>query len=504
MRALALILISALVFATPARAQVPGSFADMADRLLPTVVNISTTAKPVTGTDELPMLEAPSNLPPGSPFEDFFENYMNRQQGGPLTESASLGSGFIIDAQKGLIITNNHVIKDAADVRVTLHDDSSFKAEVVGVDEKTDLALLKIDSKGAKLQQVDFGDSDVLRVGDWILAIGNPFGLGGTVTAGIVSARKRDINAGPYDDFIQTDASINRGNSGGPMFNLKGELIGINTAIFSPSGGSVGIGFAIPSNMARPVLNQLVAYGKTRRGWLGVKIQSVTPEIAESLGLTGAQGALIANVTKDGPGEKAGIKPYDILLSFNEKPLRQMRDLPRLVAEAEVGKPIPIELFRDGKTIKSTATLGELETAEEKGLVGNAPPPVEEPKAEPKAPAGLNFKALGMTIAPITAALTEKFGLVEGMTGVVVTHVADYSDAARKGLLPGDVIMEVNQSPLTAVADMTAALSQARTEKRNSLLMLVDRAGDERFVAIRIEAAKAAPKAAEPKAKKAE
>lgn len=512
MRRLVSLLVLLCFSVYPAWAQeAPRSFAGLAQKLLPTVVNVSSTAQGQSPEGVLTPPIPQQDVQPGSPFEDFYENYMDRQQGGPLTEAASLGSGFILDAAKGLIITNNHVIKDASDIRITLHDETTYKASVVGVDDKTDIALLQIDPKGAALQQVAFGDSDDLHVGDWILAIGNPFGLGGTVTAGIVSARSRDINAGPYDDFIQTDASINRGNSGGPMFNMKGELIGINTAIFSPSGGSVGIGFAIPINMSRPIISQLVAYGETRRGWLGVKIQSVTPEIAESLGLQGRQrGALIADVTKGGPAEKAGFKPYDILLSFNGRPVRTMRDLPRLVAEAEVDQAIPIELFREGQSVNVTATMGALEVAEEKGMIeeeGLLTPsiPQEEettpepgqpatPKAKTSSPA-LRFNALALTIAPITKELTDQFGLVEGMTGLVITKVGDYSDAARKGLLPGDIILEVNREKIGTLQDLEALLIAAAKEKRGSVLMLIDRAGDERFVALKLASKKdAAPK----------
>lgn len=505
----------------------PGSFADLAQKLLPTVVNISSTGK----APDMIQPQAPEGAPiePGSPFEDFYENYMNRQQGGPLVENTSLGSGFIIDAEKGYVITNGHVIRDAADIRVTLHNDESYRAEVVGVDDKTDIALLKIDPQGAHLSAVKYGDSDSLRVGDWIMAIGNPFGLGGTVTAGIVSARSRDINAGPYDDFIQTDASINRGNSGGPMFNTRGELIGINTAIFSPSGGSVGIGFAIPVNMSKPVIKQLIKYGHTKRGWLGVKIQTVTPEIAEALNLEGGpRGALIANVTDKGPGDDAGMQPYDVLLTFNGHEIATMRDLPRLVAEAEIDTDIPVTVFREGKIIETTTRLGELEQAEAQGRISDlvpgqpALPPGQEPdmlqplpddgsdgmdqlppvtSEEPKqAPAitktqGLHYRSLAVVLAPITPELSKQFNLIEGMTGLVITKVDDYSDAAHKGILPGDVILEIDQGKVANSQEVLAAITAARGQKRTSVLMLVDRAGDERFVAVKLtEKPKAKPK----------
>ena len=321
-------------------------FADIVDDLLPAVVNISSTTNYGEAQDhpDLPQ------FPEGSPFQDFFEEFMERRQGMPFEPQASLGSGFVIDAENRYVITNNHVIRDADEVRVTFYDDETLTAEVIGTDEKTDIAVLKVEGD-KKLTAVKFGDSSVLRVGDWIVAIGNPFGLGGTVTAGIISARQRDINAGPYDDFLQTDASINRGNSGGPMFDMNGEVIGINTAIFSPSGGSVGIGFAIPSQLAEPVVEQIIKYGRTRRGWLGVRIQSVTDEIAESLSLTAAEGALVASITPDGPAEGANLETGDVILEVNGQPVKEMRELPRIVAETPIGSVAKLTLWRDGKKV---------------------------------------------------------------------------------------------------------------------------------------------------------
>ena len=326
----------------------PDGFADLAARLLPAVVNVSTTQ--TLKKEDMPDMP---QFPPGSPFDEFFKDFMERQKGQDATprKVTALGSGFIIDPS-GLVVTNNHVIDDAEQITVILHDTQAFKAKIVGRDTKADLALLKIEVP-TKLPFVQFGDSDGARVGDWVIAIGNPFGLGGTVTAGIVSARARDINAGPYDDFIQTDASINKGNSGGPLFNMKGEVIGINTAIFSPSGGSIGIGFSIPSNEAKPVLADLQKYGKTRRGWLGVRIQSVTPDIAESLGLKEQKGALVAGTTPDGPAEKAGIKAGDVILTFDGKDVVDMRRLPRIVAETGIDKDVDVQLWRGGKMTTS-------------------------------------------------------------------------------------------------------------------------------------------------------
>src|SRR5512134_1778265 len=331
----ALLIALVVLLSNPAHARaVPDSFADLAARLLPSVVNVSTTQVVEGNTG----IEIPQ-LPPGSPFEEFFKEFMERgqpRQQQQRRRATSLGSGFVYDNQ-GHIVTNNHVIQDADQVTVILHDETRLDAKVIGRDSKTDIAILKVEPN-ARLVPVQFGDSDMARVGDWVLAIGNPFGFGGSVTAGIISARGRDIQAGPYDDFLQTDASINRGNSGGPTFNLNGEVIGINTAIYSPSGGSIGIGFAIPSLSAQPVIQQLIQHGQVRRGWLGVRIQAVTEEIADALGLKDAAGALVAGVIPGGPAEKANIKDGDIILEFDGKPIGQMRRLPRLVADTEIGR----------------------------------------------------------------------------------------------------------------------------------------------------------------------
>jgi serine protease Do len=337
------------VHSSQAKGVGPDGFAEIVQPLLPAVVNISSTQKMEAQPDPQDMPEMPQ-FPEGSPFQDFFEQFMENRQGMPMVPQASLGSGFVIDAQNGYIVTNNHVIRDAEEIRVTFQDDITIPAELIGTDEKTDLAVLKVKTDH-KLTAVSFGNSDVLRVGDWVVAIGNPFGLGGTVTAGIVSARARDINSGPYDDFIQTDASINRGNSGGPMFDLKGQVIGINTAIFSPSGGSVGIGFAIPSALAKPVIDQIIKFGRTRRGWLGVRIQEVTDDIAESLGLPNNQGALVASVTEKGPAQAAGLEAGDVILELNGQKVSAMRSLPRLVAEAPIDTEADLVFWRDGKAL---------------------------------------------------------------------------------------------------------------------------------------------------------
>ena len=359
----------------------PDSFADLAATLLPAVVNISSSqnvqARADRGGPEVP------TFPPGSPFEQFFKDFLDRNhppggQGGPQRRgpnrgegpqpgpdggpgggrSVSLGSGFIIDPA-GFIVTNNHVIDGADEISVTLQDNITLKATLVGKDDRVDLALLKVESD-KPLKAVPFGDSDTGRVGDWVLAIGNPFGLGGSVTAGIVSARGRDIRQGPYDDFIQTDAAINRGNSGGPLFNMAGEVIGINTAIYSPSGGSVGIGFSVPANLAKSVVAQLKEYGHARRGWLGVRIQQVTPDIAESIGLKDTAGAMVAGVNEGGPADAAKIRNGDVILKFNGQDVKEMKSLPRIVAETVIGKDVPVLLWRDGKQVTVQASVGEL------------------------------------------------------------------------------------------------------------------------------------------------
>jgi serine protease Do len=362
-----------LAAALPLGAPMAG-FADVAEKLLPSVVNISTSQKVDAANpagDMMDMLEGMPAFPPGSPFEDFFNEFRNQQQQQPRRggrqppaqqKVTSLGSGFIIDAS-GFVVTNNHVIQDADEINVILQDNTTLKAELVGYDAKTDLAVLRV-KPDKPLPAISWGDSDKMRVGDWVLAIGNPYGLGGTVTAGIISARARDIQSGPYDDFLQTDAAINRGNSGGPMFNTQGEVIGVNTAIYSPSGGSVGIGFAIPSAMVKSIVTQLKVTGHTRRGWLGVRIQSVSPEIAESLGLGKVRGAMVSSVNPGGPADKAGIKNGDIVLSFDAKEIPDMRRLPRIVAETDVGKTAPMVVWRGGKEVTLQVKLGELESHE--------------------------------------------------------------------------------------------------------------------------------------------
>jgi serine protease Do len=466
--AIALIAQSGLAHAKAA----PESFAELAAKLLPSVVNISTT-QTIEGRAgmELP------KLPPGSPFEDFFKEFFDRNQPEQRARRAtSLGSGFIVD-ETGYVVTNNHVIQDADEITVILHDDTRLKAELIGRDGKTDLAVLRVKPKG-KLPAVKFGSSEKVRVGDWIVAIGNPFGLGGTVTAGIISARGRDINAGPYDDFLQTDASINRGNSGGPMFDLEGQVIGINTAIFSPTGGSVGIGFAIPSSTAKPVIEQLIKHGQVRRGWLGVHIQAVTDEIAETLGLKEATGALVASVIKDGPAEKAKIEAGDVILEFDGKKVGEMRRLPRVVADTEVGKSVPVEVWRGGKKITLKATVGELAEAAEKVAAKSSGPAKEGGEHA--------VDALGLKLSAITPKVAEKFNLGKTTKGVVVTKVEEAGPAAEKGVRAGDVIVEVSQEEVTSPDDISRKVADAKKAGRKSVLLLLEGQGGLRFVAIRI------------------
>ena len=449
----------------------PDSFADLAERLSPAVVNISTTM--VVRNNDRPQLP---QFPEGSPFEDFFREFEDR--GERSRRAQSLGSGFIIDAA-GIVVTNNHVIENADEISVILANDESFDAEVIGRDAKTDIAVLKIDPGDTSLTAVSFGDSDSLRVGDWVMAIGNPFGLGGTVTAGIVSARGRDIGSGPYDDYIQTDASINRGNSGGPLFNLDGEVIGINTAIFSQTGGSVGIGFAISANLATQVVSQLQDFGRTRRGWLGVFIQEVTEDIADSLGLDEAKGALVASVTETGPADEAGLQAGDVIIRFDGKEVNKSRDLPRIVAETPVEAKVKVDVVRDGKVKTVTVTLGELEQAENGGLLSRSGS--SEPAEETV------LTDIGLAVSSLTAELAEQFGLSADEQTIIVVDVAEGSPAAEKGVQPGDIIRRLNQSAISSVSQLVDGVEKAKQSGRKGVLMLIESEGQTRFVQVSFE-----------------
>lgn len=451
----------------------PESFAGLAEKTLPAVVNISTTQ--TIDRDSMPNRP---DFPPGSPFEEFFREFFDRQQqpDSAPRQVTSLGSGFVIDPA-GVIVTNNHVIAEADEILVRFQDDSSLPATVVGRDEKTDLAVLKVEPE-EPLPALSFGDSDTLRVGDWVVAIGNPFGLGGTVTAGIVSAQSRDIRSGPYDDFIQTDAAINKGNSGGPLVNVDGEVVGINSAIYSPSGGSVGIGFSVPTSLAKPVIEQLLEFGETRRGWLGVHIQTLTDEIAESLGLDDTRGALVANVTEGGPAEAAGIQPGDVILSFNGKSIDRMRHLPRIVAETPVGEKSDVVLWRKGEEMTVEVTLGRLEDQEATAASRSS----EEKNGNGGDDATIDD--MGLTVSSLTAKLREQYEVPDNIEGVIVTDVASGGNAAQKGVQPGDILLEMNQETVSAPGDVANIVASVKEAGRRSVLVLFTRGGDRRFIVV--------------------
>ncbi|MDE1902086.1 MAG: DegQ family serine endoprotease [Alphaproteobacteria bacterium] len=463
--------------ATPALAHSgPTGFADLAEKLLPAVVNISTTQTIKTkGDDGLP---PDMQLPPGSPFEDFFKDFMKQNgQNVPAERKATaLGSGFIIDPT-GYIVTNNHVIDDADQITVILQDGTNLKAKLVGRDKKTDIALLKVDAK-KPLPAVSFGDSDKVRVGDWILAIGNPYGLGGTVTAGIISARARDIDEGPYDEFLQTDAPINRGNSGGPMFNMDGEVVGINTAIFSPSGGSIGIGFAIPSSLAKNIVDQLRTNGHIRRGWLGVRIQNVTQDIADSLGLPKAEGALVSSVMPDGPAAKAGIQPGDVIITFDGKDVPDMHRLPLMVAETDVDKDVDITVFRKGEQVTLHATIAEMKA---KDMADNGSD--DQDQSKPAEPASTKVKALGLSVTPLTDDLRNRYNLNKDVAGLIVTAVTPNGPADAQGIQTGDVIAEAAQQDVKSPKTLIHLADEAK-DGGKPLLLMVNRNDEMQFVAI--------------------
>jgi len=446
----------------------PESFADLVETLTPAVVNIATSFSSNSESQDSPFRE----LPPGTPPEEFYE-FFNRRGGAPSHPITSLGSGFIVDPS-GLVVTNNHVIADADEITVVLNDNTRLEATIVGRDPKTDLALLKVEN-GKSLPYVEFGDSDGARVGDWVIAIGNPFGLGNTVTAGILSARGRDINAGPYDDFLQTDAPINRGNSGGPMFDMSGKVIGVNTLIYSPSGGSVGIGFATPAAIVGPVIAQLREFGQTRRGWLGVRIQSVSPEIAETHNLAAATGALVAAVIEDSPAAVGGVLQGDIILRFNGQEVPNRRALPRIVADTLVGSSVPVIVWRDGEHIPLEVTIGRLEEYE----LANAS------AARAGAPLEMEFSSLGLTLAHITAELREKFSLAEDSTGVVVTEVSEGIDGDAN-LRPGDLIVGFGSDRISNLSEFRLLLDMQQHSDSKSIVLFRQRGETSEFVTIKI------------------
>ncbi len=448
-------------------------FADLVERVGPAVVNIATTREQAAA-EEVPLPQ----FPPGSPFEEFFRDFFERdqpEQPQRQRRGASLGSGFVIDPS-GFVVTNNHVIAEADEITVQFVDGSDYAAELVGRDPQTDLALLKIE-RDEPFPFVEWADSDAVRVGEWMLAIGNPFGLGTSVTAGIVSARGRDIRAGPYDDFFQVDAAINRGNSGGPSFTLDGQVFGVNTAIFSPSGGNVGIGFAIPSNLARGVIDSLKTDGRVARGWLGVRIQAVTEEIAESLGLEEARGALVASVTPTGPAEAAGIEAGDVILEFNGQEITRMRSLPRIVAETEVGREVEVLIWRRGDERTVQATLGELPDETTLAQMGEAP-------SSESVSSALEIESLGLTVDALNDELRSRFDLPDEAHGVVILDVEPDSPAENESLRPGDLIVEVSQVEVNSPPEVLAKVNEAKNEGRSAVLLLIDRLGDLRFVAL--------------------
>src|SRR3982074_633640 len=478
------------IMAAPASARGPDGIADIAEKVIDAVVNISTSqtveAKGGSGDGRGVMPQ----LPPVSPFEEFFDDFFKNRRGGggpggnskggdlQPRKTNSLGSGFIVDTS-GIVVTNNHVIADADEINVIMNDGTKLKAELVGVDKKTDLAVLKF--KPAKpLTAVKFGDSDKLRLGEWVIAIGNPFSLGGPVPAGIVSARNRDINSGPYDSYIQTDAAINRGNSGGPLFNLDGEVIGVNTLIISPTGGSIGIGFAVPSKTVAGVVDQLRQFGELRRGWLGVRIQSVTDEIAESLNIKPARDALIAGGEDKGPAKPAGIEPGDVVVKFDGKDIKEPKDLSRVVADTAVGKEVDVVIIRKGAEETRKVTLGPLEDTDKAVQASTkTPEPAEKPVTQ---------KALGLDLATLSKDLRTRYKIKDSVKGVIITNVDGSSDAAEKRLSAGEVIVEVAQEAVSNAADVKKRVDQLKKDGKKSILLLVSNAdGELRFVALSVQ-----------------
>jgi len=460
----ALAIVAMLAFApAPAAARGAGeSFAPLVREVSPAVVNIAASRDAQPRDVAQPQRPAPM---PGSPLEEFLRRFGGpgaRPDAAPRRATA-LGSGFVVDPA-GYIVTNNHVAGEATDISVTFADGRQLKARLVGRDEKTDLALLKVESD-RPLEAVRWGDSDAVQVGDWVLAVGNPFGLGGTVTAGIVSARGRDIQAGPYDDFLQLDAPINQGNSGGPAFDMQGAVIGVNTAIYSPNGGSVGIGFAIPSAIARPVVEELRARGRVERGWIGVAVQPLTPEIALGLGLQATQdGALVAQVEPGSPAAIGGLRQGDVVVGVDGKPVNRLRELPRAIAATKPGASATLDILRRGAAMQVTLRVGATPQAE---------------RAAADEPAGLAF-------APLTAELRARLDLPAEARGTAIAQVREGSVAQRAGLAPGDIVVEVGGEKVESPEQAARAIAAARARHAASVLLLVDRHGAERYVALRL------------------
>ena len=441
---------------------VPESFADLAEKLIPSVVNISTTQTVVTNVNPFPF-----EFPPGSPFEDLFKEFGTPQE----KKASALGSGFIID-KKGIVVTNNHVIKGAEDILIRTDDGKEYKAKVLGADPLSDLAVLKIESND-KFIPVKFGNSDKARIGDWVIAIGNPLGLSGTVTSGIISARNRDIGMNRYEDFIQTDASINVGNSGGPLFNMDGEVIGINTAIFGRS-GNIGIGFSIPSNSAKKIINQLIEFGETKRGWLGVRIQVVTKEIADVEKLVKPRGALVASVAEDSPSDKAGIKAGDIILEFNGVLINEMKELPKIVAQTEVGKTVNVKVWRNEKEILKKIKLGRLETSKDFQAKK-----VIEPKT-------IEVKSLKIEVRVLETKDIEQRKLPQNTTGLVITKIA--SDSPINYLNTNDIIVEADKQSIRTVKQLENIVSTAIKSKEKTLLIAIyNNQNQRRYIGVKLD-----------------
>lgn len=458
--------------AIAAKAQTaPPSFADLAEQISPSVVNITTATVVAGRTDEGPR----GIVPEGSPFEDFFREFEDRRggQGDRPRRSSALGSGFVI-SEDGYIVTNNHVIEGADEITIEFFSGDELVAELVGTDPNTDIALLKVETD-EPLPFVPFGDSDTARVGDWVIAMGNPLGQGFSVSAGIVSARNRALS-GTYDDYIQTDAAINRGNSGGPLFNLDGEVIGVNTAILSPNGGSIGIGFSMASNVVTNVVDQLQEFGETRRGWLGVRIQDVTPDLAEAIGLESAVGAAVTDVP-DGPAKEAGIQTNDIIVRFDGVEVEDTRELVRIVGNSPVGKEVPVVVMRDGRTETLTVTLGRRETA----IAVPAAAPQPEVEEDPG-----TLEQLGLTLSLLDDEARAELGVGE-IEGIVISAVDEASEAFEKGLRAGDVIVEAGQQPVATLSAFSDQIEAAKEAGRKSVLLLVRRGEDPRFVALGLE-----------------
>lgn len=447
----------------------PESFADLAERISPSVVNITTSTV-------VPGRTGPQGIvPEGSPFEDFFREFQDRggENGAPPQRSSALGSGFVI-SEDGYVVTNNHVIEGADEILIEFFEGFELPAKLIGTDPNTDIALLKVEAE-EPLKFVSFGNSDNGRVGDWVMAMGNPLGQGFSVSAGIISARNRALS-GSYDDYIQTDAAINRGNSGGPLFDMEGKVIGVNTAILSPNGGSIGIGFSMASNVVSKVVDQLKEFGETRRGWLGVRIQDVTDDVAEALGLEDAKGALVSDVP-DGPAKDGGILAGDVIVSFDGVAVEDTRQLVRVVANAPVGQTVRVVVNRGGETQTLKVTLGRREEAE-----GATPAAVDEPEEEPS-----KLELMGLTLSPLTDAIRGELQLDENATGLAVVAVDETSTAFEKGLRTGDLITEAGQSPVKSIEDLQAQIDAAKEGGRKSILLLVRRAGDPRFVALSLQ-----------------